>query len=247
MYAKIAVIGGTGLKLPGHFNLDERLQVNTPYGDPSAPLTLGDCAGRRLVFLPRHGDPRTIAPDQINYQANIYALKEYGVNSIIAVNAVGGITKEMPPGRLVIPEQLIDYTYGRRQTFYDGDPAKAMHVDFSTPYSANLRNKLISLKVVKELNVFCGGIYGVTQGPRLETAAEITKLERDGCDIVGMTAMPEAVLARELGLDYVCLASVANWVAGKAAKEIDFAEIEKTLGECSAKICRVLEEFISSC
>ena len=155
-----------------------------------------------LLFFPRHGHPHAISPHKINYRANIYALKENGVKNIIAVNAVGGITSEMRPERIVIPEQIIDYTYGRKHTFFEDDQDQVTHIDFTNPYSTDLGKQLTTTSLMSGQDVFIGGVYAATQGPRLETAAEVNKLEKDGCDIVGMTGMPEAALARELEINY---------------------------------------------
>jgi purine nucleoside phosphorylase len=182
----------------------------------------------------------------VNYRANIHALKENSVENIIAVNAVGGITSEMSPGRIVIPEQIIDYTHDRSQTFYENNLSQVTHTDFTNPYSAVLREQLTETSVISDLNVFVGGVYAATQGPRLETAAEIRKLEKDGCDIVGMTGMPEATLARELDIHYVCLALVVNWAAGKTDEEITMAIIEKHLEDGLGQVKLLLKRFISS-
>lgn len=213
---EIAIIGGTGLaKLEGIEILESRWPT-TRYGETSSPLIFGKFGDRELVFLPRHGEDHHIPPHKINYRANLYALKQAGVRSIVAVNAVGGITGRMAPQQLCLPDQIIDYTYGREHTFFDGAQDRVSHIDFTMPYHPNVRNKLLEAAALLSLPVIDGGVYGATQGPRLETAAEINKLERDGCDIVGMTGMPEASLARELGLEYASLALVVNWGAGRS-------------------------------
>ncbi len=243
---KIAIIGGTGLTSLTGVEITGTREVDTPYGSPSSALNFGRLGDQEIIFLPRHGNPHAISPHKINYRANIHALKESGVENIIAVNAVGGITSEMRPGRIVIPEQIIDYTYGRNHTFFEDELDEVTHIDFTKPYSVDLREQLTSSPVISDLNVFIGGIYAATQGPRLETAAEINKLEKDGCDIVGMTGMPEAALARELDINYVCLALVVNWAAGKSDDEITMAMIEKHLEEGIGKIKLVLEKFIKT-
>ncbi len=236
-----AIIGGSGLSELAGLNVLETQSIDTPYGKPSADLIVGELAGQRLIFLARHGNPHQIAPHNINYRANIWALKSLGAEQIIAVAAVGGITPEMTPARLVIPEQIIDYSYGREQTYFAEASAAVEHIDFSFPYDEALRLALI--KCGANLNVYSSGTYGCTQGPRLETAAEITRLERDGCDLVGMTGMPEAALARELKIPYACCAVIANWAAGKTQAEISMAEIMHNLEQGMSDVQRLLQCF----
>jgi 5'-deoxy-5'-methylthioadenosine phosphorylase len=211
-----AVIGGTGLSRLKGLEVVDRRVVATPYGEPSAPLVLGRLGSGRAWFLPRHGAGHTIPPHAVNYRANIWALKQLGVTRVVAVNAVGGIGPKYPPRSLTVPDQLIDYTWGRDHTFYDGSAGQVGHVDFSAPYDEGLRRLLIAAGHAAGLAVGDGGTYGATQGPRLETAAEIRRLAGDGCDLVGMTGMPEAGLAREAGLAYACLAAVVNFAAGES-------------------------------
>ncbi|WP_407291240.1 S-methyl-5'-thioinosine phosphorylase [Stutzerimonas zhaodongensis] len=235
-----AIIGGTGLtELPG-FTLLEAVPMDTPYGSPSADILRGRYAGREVLFLARHGHPHRIPPHQVNYRANLWALRRVGAQAIIAVNAVGGIHAAMGAGHLCVPHQLIDYTYGREQTFFEGDIEHVTHVDFSHPYDEGLRQRLIAGLAAEGYLFSSHAVYGCTQGPRLETAAEIARMERDGCDIVGMTGMPEAVLARELELPYACLALVVNPAAGKSTGIITMAEIEAALAEGVGKMRRVL-------
>ena len=243
---KIAIIGGTGLTSLTGVEITETREVDTPFGSPSSALSFGRLGDKEIIFLPRHGKPHAIAPHKINYRANIYALKENGIENIIAVNAVGGITSEMYPERIVIPEQIIDYTYGRNHTFYEDKLDEVTHIDFTKPYNVTLRKQLLSINAISDLNAFVGSVYAATQGPRLETAAEIDKLEKDGCDIVGMTGMPEAALARELDINYVCLALVVNWAAGKSDEEITMTLIEKHLEQGIGKVKRILKEFIKT-
>ena len=244
--SKIAIIGGTVLASLEGIEIHEERKVNTPYGNPSSALFFGRFGEKEIIFLPRHGKPHVIPPHKVNYRANIHALKENSVENIIAVNAVGGITSEMSPGRIVIPEQIIDYTYDRKQTYCGNNLNEVTHIDFTNPYSAVLKEQLAETSVMSDLNVFVGGVYAATQGPRLETAAEIRKLEKDGCDIVGMTGMPEAALARELDIHYVCLALVVNWAAGKTDEEITMAIIEKHLEDGLGQVKLLLKRFISS-
>jgi len=223
----LAFIGGTGLTRMDDLEIRHRHDIETRYGKPSAPVAEGELNGVPVLFLARHGDPHVWLPHQVNYRANMQALKEAGATAIVAVNAVGGITA--PAGALVLPEQIIDYTWGRDGTLFDDPSDPLVHVDFSWPFDAVLRRRLRGALERAGLQWVDGGCYAATQGPRLETAAEILRLERDGCDIVGMTGMPEAVLARELGIPYAMLSLVVNPAAGKANREITMAEIEAVL------------------
>lgn len=241
---KIAIIGGTGLTSLTGVEISETREVETPYGSPSSALSFGNIGDQEIIFLPRHGNPHVIPPHKINYRANIHALKENGVDNIIAVNAVGGITAEMRPGRIVIPEQIIDYTYGRHQTFFEDNLDKVTHIDFTNPFSKDLSKNLVTASLMSGTDVFIGGVYAATQGPRLETAAEVKKLEKDGCDIVGMTGMPETALARELNINYACLSLVVNWAAGKTDEEITMEIIESNLDKGMGKVKTILEETI---
>jgi len=241
-----AIIGGTGLTRLERLEILRRETLATPYGAPSSALTFGRLAGRDFVFLARHGDPHTIPPHRINYRANLWALKQAGAEAVIAAAAVGGIGAEMGPGRLAIPRQIIDYTWGRAGTFFEDALDHVTHIDFTSPYSEDLRQKLIASARAASLSVVDGGVYGCTQGPRLETAAEIARMERDGCALVGMTGMPEAALARELELPYAACAIVANWAAGKGEGEITMAEIERHLARGMADFVALLTRFAES-
>ena len=241
----LAVIGGTGLtELPG-LTARRAEHFETPWGEPSGPVIFGRLSTREIAFLPRHGHGHTIAPHRINYRANIWALKALGIQEVIAVAAVGGIRPSLGPGALVVPDQIIDYTWGRAQTFHDGLHAPVHHVDFTRPYSARLRSRLVSAADVESLPVTDGGTYGATQGPRLETAAEIDRMERDGCDVVGMTGMPEAGLAREVQLDYAHLAVVVNPAAGRGAGEIKMDAIEFVLTTAMEKVKSILVSTVA--
>ncbi|MDH5612004.1 MAG: S-methyl-5'-thioinosine phosphorylase [Gammaproteobacteria bacterium] len=217
---RIAIIGGTGLdEFSALQNLRSK-KITTPYGETSSVLMFGAIDGHELIFLPRHGERHNIAPHNINYRANLWALKEQGVSHIVAVNAVGGITKNMPPEKIVFPDQIIDYTYSRQHTYSDDNANSVMHVDLSLPYSDSIR-RILQAAATEQGSAFeSSAVYGATQGPRLETVAEIARMERDGCDIVGMTGMPEASLARELDIEYACCALVVNWAAGKGDGDI---------------------------
>lgn len=241
-----AIIGGTGLTQLPSLMIREAVNMETPYGMTSADIIKGEFAGSEVLFLARHGHPHRIPPHQVNYRANLWALKQLGAQAVLAINAVGGIHRDMPTGHLVVPNQIIDYTWGREHTFYEGELDHVTHVDFTQPYDETLRERLVD--ALRE----CGyshsenGVYGCTQGPRLETVAEIARMERDGCDIVGMTGMPEAVLARELSLPYVTLALVVNAAAGKSEGAITMAMIDRALEQGMDKVKTVMGEFLSA-
>lgn len=241
--ASIAIIGGTGLNSLKGLTITHREMVNTPYGPPSSPLIFGEICSTRIVFLARHGSGHTLAPHQVNYRANIWALKESGVQNIIAVAAVGGIREDMLPACIAIPDQIIDYTWARKNTYFE-DKQAVKHIDFTYPYSEVVRQALFKGAQKINLDVVMSGTYAATQGPRLETAAEILRLQRDGCDIVGMTGMPEAALARELDLDYACCAVIANWAAGKSDGVITMEEIDKNLKDGMARARSILEQTL---
>ena len=224
--------------------MHEQLSRDTPYGDTSADLLLGSWQDSELVFLPRHGPQHRIPPHQINFRANIWALKKFGVRQVIAVNAVGGITAEMAPLTLVIPHQIIDYSSARQHTFADGNSNQVHHVDFTEPYSAELRAIMKKASVQKELALVTSAIYACTNGPRLETAAEISRLKNDGCNIVGMTAMPEAVLAREIGLEYAAVALVVNWAAGIDSVPISMPEIMANIEQGMERVISLLSASV---
>lgn len=240
----LAIIGGSGLTHLRNLTVRERRVMRTPYGEPSAPMVYGLVGGHEVIFLPRHGHGHTIPPHSVNYQANMWALKECGVNHVVAVNAVGAINTDLAPGTLVLPDQIIDYTYGRAHTFFGSHPEPVTHIDFTHPYCEALREVLRDGASRAGLTLAPKGTYAATQGPRFETAAEILRLERDGADIVGMTGMPEAALARELGLCYASLSVVANYAAGKSEEEIDLRAIERYLESGMAKVRTLLEHAI---
>jgi 5'-methylthioinosine phosphorylase len=242
----LAVIGGSGLyQFPGLENATRRA-LETPYGAASGDVVLGDFAGRRLAFLARHGESHSLPPHRVNYRANLWALHALGARRVIGVNAVGGIRADMGPRTLVVPDQLIDYTHGRITSFCDAEGAEVRHIDFSEPYTAALRKDLLDAASKAGMAVIDGGCYGATQGPRLETRAEIARMKRDGCDLVGMTGMPEAALARELGLEYACLALVANFAAGCGDEdEISIEEIFAHLAAATAQVPLLLRAILS--
>lgn len=226
---KLAIIGGSGLPTLAGLEITKEKTCDTPYGKPSAKLVFGNYADREIIFLARHGNPHVIPPHMVNYRANIWALKDNGVENVLGINAVGGITSEMYPERIIIPDQIIDYTWSRRHTFYEEGMDHVTHIDFTRPYSKILRQIIINAAEEAKSDIFAGGTYGATQGPRLESAAEITRMQQDGCDIVGMTGMPEASLAKELSLEYASISLVVNWAAGKGEKIITMEIIETHL------------------
>ncbi len=243
--ARVGVIGGSALEAVDNLEVSHREMVNTPYGATSSPVLFGNMNGGEIVFIHRHGFGHTIAPHEINYRANIWALKELDVTHIIATGAVGGITEHMSPITLVIPDQIIDYTHSRSQTFYESSQEAVVHVDFTWPYDEHLRTALNTSAVNLNLPVVSRGTYGAVQGPRLETAAEIRRLERDGCDIVGMTGMPEAVLARELEIAYACCAVVVNWAAGKGRQDETLHDtIKSNMQTAKASVHKLLAEAL---
>ena len=242
----LAVIGGSGLyAFPGLENA-ERRAVDTPFGAASGEVVSGQFAGRRIAFLARHGESHSLPPHRVNYRANLWALHALGARRVIGVNAVGGIRHDMGPRAIVVPDQLIDYTHGRYTSFCDADGAEVRHIDFSEPYTAALRRALLDAAARAGIAAIDGGCYGATQGPRLETRAEIARMKRDGCDLVGMTGMPEAALARELGLDYACLALVANYAAGCGDEaEISIEEIFAHLAAATAQVPPILAALLA--
>ena len=242
---KLAIIGGTGLTQLRDLTIIKRDKLTTPYGAPSADFITGELNQKEVIFLARHGNPHTIAPHKINYRANIWGLKHLGVEQIIAVAAVGGITAEMVPAHIAIPDQIIDYSHSRLHTFFEDENYPVTHIDFSYPYNQLLRAALII--AAKEANIAISpiGTYGCTQGPRLETAAEIKRMEKDGCNVVGMTGMPEAALAKELEMDYAAISVIANWAAGMTEGEITMADIEHNLHAGMANVAKLLKTFIA--
>ena len=240
----LAIIGGSGFaKLAGLGNA-RREVVRTPYGDPSCALTHGELDGHPIVFLARHGYGHTIAPHEINYRANVHALKRIGVEQVVAVATVGGIRADCVAGTLVVPDQLIDYTSGRAHTFFEGVDQPVTHIDFTWPYDVAVRQRVLDAARRCGEPVIDGAVYGCTQGPRLETAAEIERLARDGCDLVGMTGMPEAALAREAGLAYASLCVVANQAAGRGVSRggISLPDIARVLEATMGRVRRLVAE-----
>lgn len=234
MTISLAIIGGTGVYKLAQLENTEAHQPVTPYGPPSGPIRIGDLAGRRVAFLARHGEGHSLPPHKINYRANLAALKALGATKVLAINTVGGITESFGPRVLACPDQLIDYTWGRISTLSEEPGTEVLHVDFGDPYTPSLRERVLGAAGRAGVTLVGHGCYGATQGPRLETKAEIARMKRDGCDLVGMTGMPEAGLARELGLDYACLAIVANWAAGAGPNPDEVITFEDVLANVAA-------------
>lgn len=237
----LGIIGGTGLAALKGLQVTHREVVNTPHGPASGPLLYGLLFGKPVVFLARHGYRHTIPPHMINYRANLWALHHLGVRDVVAIGAVGGINPAIYPARLAIPDQIIDYTWGRAHTFFERELDRVTHIDFSRPYDEVLRILLIKAACEAGLDAVESGTYGATQGPRLETAAEINRMARDGCDVVGMTGMPETSLAVELDLRYAACTVCANWAAGRGDGAITMADIRRTLDSGMQKVERLLE------
>lgn len=244
----LAVIGGSGLSQLASLEVTHRKVVRTPYGEPSGALTFGRIRGKGLVFLARHGYGHTVAPHEVNYRANLWALKEEKVSGVVSVASVGGIRRDVVPGALLIPDQIIDYTWGRKATFFEGAGAPVTHIDFTEPYTPSLRKRILAAAQASGEQVLDGGTYAATQGPRLESAAEINRLERDGADVVGMTGMPEAALARELDLEYAAIAVSANYAAGRgeSAHAIPMERIEAVLNEAMGRVRRIIEQLVDA-
>ena len=242
----LAIIGGSSLPRLANLAIERRELVHTPHGEPSEALAFGTVGEQRVVFLARHGEGGTIPPHEVNYRANIWALRAAGVADIVAVAAVGGIRADLPPGTLAVPDQILDYTHGRQSTFFTRASGPVTHIDFTHPYCESMRRRLLAAAAAAGEALVAGGTYAATQGPRLETAAEIDRMERDGAHMVGMTGMPEAALARELDLCYGALAVVVNHAAGRASSAggirlEDLADVARRTG---ARVCNILEKLV---
>jgi 5'-methylthioadenosine phosphorylase len=242
------IIGGSGLAKLAALQAPRRQVMRTPYGEPSGALTFGTLAGREIVFVARHGYGHTIAPHEINYRANIWSLKELGVEGIFAVASVGGIRADLAPRSLVVPHQILDYTHSRECTFFERGTSAVTHIDFTQPYTQRLRQRLLEAARRVGETVVDGAVYACMQGPRLETAAEVDRLERDGADMVGMTGMPEATLAREAGLDYATLSVVVNHAAGRGESklQVELGQLDAALQQAMVRAVRVLESAVGA-
>ncbi|HTT37422.1 MAG TPA: S-methyl-5'-thioinosine phosphorylase [Burkholderiales bacterium] len=241
------IIGGTGLTQLANLEVTRRQVVRTPFGEPSGALVFGKLAGQEVVFLARHGFGHTIPPHMVNYRANIWAMNSQGVDNVVSVASVGGIRADLGPGVIAVPHQIVDYTWGRHGTFHEGEDRAVVHIDFTRPYCDRLRQRIVSAAHTAGQAVVEGGVYAATQGPRLETAAEIDRFERDGADMVGMTGMPEAALAREIGVCYAAIAVVANHAAGRAESRegIKMEDINATLRKALGQVRVVIEALVA--
>lgn len=242
----LGIIGGTGLTQLANLEITRREVVRTPYGEPSGPLTFGSIGGHQVAFLARHGYGHTIPPHLVNYRANLWAMHSAGARCVVSVATVGAIAEQLTPGCIVIPHQIIDYTWGRKSTYHDNIDVPVTHIDFTEPYSAEMRALCMRAADAAGECYSDGGVYAAVQGPRLETAAEINRLEGDGATMVGMTGMPEAALARELGLDYAAICVVANHAAGRgsSAHGIHYHEIERVLAGAMGRVRNILEHLV---
>ncbi|MEW6120321.1 MAG: S-methyl-5'-thioinosine phosphorylase [Pseudomonadota bacterium] len=242
----LGIIGGTGLTQLANLEITHRKVARTPYGEPSGALTFGHICEQEVIFLARHGYGHTIPPHEVNYRANLWALKDHGVDRVVSVATVGGIHPELLPGTLAVPDQIIDYTHGRASTFFVGTDKPVTHLDFTYPYCESMRAALLAAAAHAGIHLRDGGVYGAVQGPRLETAAEINRIERDGADMVGMTGMPEAYLAREIDLCYAAVGAVVNYAAGRgsSAGGIQMGEIQAVLGEVMQQVRHLLEQLV---
>ena len=232
--SKFVIIGGSGLD---NLQLEEAQGsvVDTPYGKTSARLVEGTIDGLDVAFLSRHGNEIKRPPHMINYRANIWAIAQLKPAAVVALASVGGIVAEDTPGTVAIPDQILDYTYGREQSYNQGDKPTVNYIDFTFPFNMDLRDELLEAALDAHIDVVDGGTYAATQGPRLETAAEIDKIERDGGHYVGMTLMPEAALARELGLSYAAICQIVNPAAGRgsSSEAIDLEAMAKVIGKAT--------------
>ncbi|HUW50433.1 MAG TPA: S-methyl-5'-thioinosine phosphorylase [Sulfuricella sp.] len=242
----LGIIGGTGLTQLANLEITHRQVIRTPFGEPSGALTFGKIKDHEVVFLARHGYGHSIPPHEVNYQANMWALHAQGVQHVVSVAAVGGISPDYGPGAIVIPDQIIDYTHGRKATYFDGNGKQVTHIDFTEPYCEKMRMQCMQAATLAGETFIDGGVYAAVQGPRLETAAEINRLDRDGATMVGMTGMPEAVLAREIGLCYAAIAVVANYAAGRNSSKhaISFEEIDVVLKQAMQRVRNILEHVV---
>lgn len=240
MTARFALIVGSGFADLAGDGPGET--VATRFGPPSAPIRTLTLGSREVRVLRRHGDGHALPPHAINYRANLLALKELGADAVICINTVGAVTDLRAPGDVAVPDQIIDYTWGREHTIHDGDAEAFEHVDFTAPFSESLREALVAAADAAGVDCYDGGVYAATQGPRLETAAEVRRLGRDGADFVGMTGMPEAVLARELGMEAAFLSLIVNLAAGRGEQAIH-DEVESSTAQARMRAMAVLKQF----
>ncbi len=240
-----AVIGGSGVVGSTLMKIERRQIARTPYGEPSGPLNFATIGGKDAIFLARHGPGHIHPPHKVNYRANLWALREAGAKVVISLAAVGGISPLCGPGAIVVPDQIIDYTYGREHTYFDGGDKQVHHIDFTLPYDSELRSALLAAAQSVGESVVSTGVYAATQGPRLESAAEISRIAGDGGTLVGMTGMPEAALARELELPYAHICVVSNWAAGRgnSTETISHSAIEATMRASIDRVAKIVDAY----
>ena len=243
----LAIIGGRGLTELANLEITHRQVMRTPFGEPSGAFLFGTLNQHEVIFLARHGYGYTIPPHLVNYRANLWALREQGVTEVVSVATVGGIRADLVPGTLVVPDQIIDYTQGRDYTYFSTRISSYKNIDFTQPYSTSLRNKILRSAAQVSQPCLDGGVYAATQGPRLDSIAEINRYERDGADMVGMTGMPEAALARELDMEYATIAVVANYAAGRgdSAQGISMEAVNATAKSAMERV-RIILDYVCS-
>jgi 5'-methylthioadenosine phosphorylase len=240
---EFGVIAGSGIYHMPELEIINSVKLRSPYGEPSDIFRIGRLSGKEVAFLPRHGSMHHIPPHRINYRANIWGFRELGVKKILTIGATGGISKKMRPGAIIVLDQIIDMTSGRDATFYDED--EVVHIDFTEPFCPNLRKALIDAAAKTGTTVVKKGTYIAVNGPRLETAAEIKAFARHGADVVGMTGMPEAVLARELEICLAGLAVVTNAAAGLTEGKLTATEVVEAMKSSTEQIKALLKAFFS--
>jgi 5'-methylthioinosine phosphorylase len=244
----LAIIGGRGLTQLANLAITHQQVMRTPYGEPSGAFLFGTLNQHDVIFLARHGFGHTIPPHLVNYRANLWALREHGASKIISVATVGGIRADLTPGVIVVPDQIMDYTHGRDSTFFEARDTPFINTDFTLPYSARLRSHILRSANVAQQPCMDGGVYAATQGPRLDSIAEINRYERDGADMVGMTGMPETALAKELELDYATIAVVANYAAGRGDSKtgINIETVNATANAAMVRVRSILECVVNN-
>jgi 5'-methylthioinosine phosphorylase len=244
----LAIIGGRGLTQLANLAITHQQVMRTPYGEPSGAFLFGTLNQHEVIFLARHGFGHTIPPHLVNYRANLWALREHGASKIISVATVGGIRPDLKPGVIVVPDQIMDYTHGRDSTFFEARDKPFSNTDFTLPYSDTLRRHILRSAQVARQPCVDGGVYAATQGPRLDSIAEINRYERDGADMVGMTGMPETALAKELELDYAIIAVVANYAAGRgdSATGIRIETVNATTSTTMVRVRSILECVVNN-
>ena len=242
------IIGGNSLPKLSRLEKVTQKIIRTPYGLPSTPVLFGRLGANEVAFIARHGYGHMILPHRVNYRANLWALSQVGVRQVVSVVSVGGFSHPYSPHQIVLPDQLIDYTRGRSDSLSDTTFAAQVFLDFTEPYSASMRQALESSAKKSQIDIINQGTYAVTQGPRLDTAAEVARYESDGANFVGMTGMPEAIIAKELSLEYAALCIVSNWAAGRgdSTEKVTPIFLQDSFGDLSDKIHLLLTNLDSN-